>query len=118
MVEETLNNINKPKLKAVNYNKPKSVYSWTVVDVQKWLRRHCTDYYALYVDKFIQNDVTGRTLLRINDNSLLRLGITDVDHREAIWREILKLRLKTDIMEIRDLQRRNTNNMFYEYSIA
>ncbi|RZC32965.1 transport Sec31A [Asbolus verrucosus] len=105
------------KVKAAN-NRPKSVYSWTVTDVQKWLRRHCSDYYALYVDKFVQNDITGRTLIRINDNSLLRLGIADVDHREAIWREILKLRLKTDIMEIRDLQRRNTNNMFYEYSIA
>ncbi|VEN57061.1 unnamed protein product [Callosobruchus maculatus] len=60
----------------------------------------------------------GRTLLRINDNSLLRLGITNDVHREAIWRQILKLRLKTDIMEIRDMQRRNTNNMFYDYSIA
>lgn len=89
-----------------------------MVEVRKWLLRHCTEYYNDYVDNFVQNDVTGRTLIRINDNSLLRLGITDATHREAIWREILKLRLKTDIMEIRDLQRRNTNNLFYEYSIA
>lgn len=79
---------------------------WNVHDVQKWLRRHCGDYFQLYGDKFLKNDITGRTLIRINDNSLLRLGIVDVEHREAIWREILKLRLKTDIMEIRDLQRR------------
>ncbi|KAJ8981902.1 hypothetical protein NQ317_007294 [Molorchus minor] len=100
MVEETLNTSNRPKAKT-NNNRPKSVYSWNVTDVQKWLRRHCS-----------------RTLIRINDNSLLRLGITNTIHHEAIWREILKLRLKTDIMEIRDLQRRNTNNMFYDYSIA
>ncbi|KAJ8915052.1 hypothetical protein NQ315_016027 [Exocentrus adspersus] len=117
MVEETLNTTNKSKAKPNNY-RPKSVYSWNVTDVQKWLRRHCGDYYLLYVENFIQHDITGRTLIRINDNSLLRLGITNVVHREAIWREILKLRLKTDIMEIRDLQRRNTNNMFYDYSIA
>lgn len=80
------------------------MYSWNVTDVQKWLRRHCSDYYQLYGDKFIENDITGRTLIRINDNSLLRLGITDVAHREAIWRQILKLRLKTDIMEIKDLE--------------
>lgn len=35
---------------------------------------------------------------------LCRLGITDSVHREAIWRQILKIRLKTDIIEIRDLQ--------------
>ncbi|CAH1987189.1 unnamed protein product [Acanthoscelides obtectus] len=103
--------------KATN-NRPKSVYSWNVTDVQKWLRRHCSDYYQLYAENFIQHDITGRTLLRMNDNSLLRLGITNDVHREAIWRQILKLRLKTDIMEIRDMQRRNTNNMFYDYSIA
>lgn len=54
-----------------------------------------------------QHDITGRALVRINDNTLLRMGITNKDHREAIWREILKLRLKTDIVEIRDLERRH-----------
>lgn len=44
---------------------------------------------------------------------VFRLGITDASHREAIWREILKLRLKTDIIEIRDLQRR-TNNFGFD----
>lgn len=94
------------------------MYSWNVTDVQKWLRRHCSDYYPLYAEKFLQHDITGRALIRINDNSLLRLGIIDVVHREAIWRQILKLRLKTDIMEIRDLQRRNPNNMFYDSCAA
>lgn len=93
------------------------MYSWNVIDVQKWLRRHCSDYYPQYVEFFIQHDITGRSLLRINDNSLLRLGITNDVHREAIWRQILKLRLKTDIMEIRDLQRYNSN-MYYDYSNA
>lgn len=108
MVEETLNTNNKTKAK-LNNSKPKSVYSWNVVDVQKWLRRHCSDYYQQYGNLFLTHEITGRTLIRINDNSLLRLGITDVAHREAIWREILKLRLKTDIIEIRDLQRRCIN---------
>ncbi|KAL3273473.1 hypothetical protein HHI36_014916 [Cryptolaemus montrouzieri] len=116
MVEETPNTTNnKPKGKT---NRPRAVYSWTVADVQKWLERHCGEYYDHYASNFAVHEVTGRTLLRINDNSLLRLGITDVQHRDAIWRQILKLRLKTDIMEIRDIQKRNTNNMFYDYSIA
>lgn len=99
-------------------NRPKAVYSWSVADVLKWLERHCGEYYNDYATNFFTHEVTGRMLLRINDNSLLRLGITDVEHRDAIWRQILKLRLKTDIMEIRDIQKRNTNNMFYDYSVA
>lgn len=34
--------------------RPRPVYLWTVVDVQKWLRRHCSDYYPLYWEKFQQ----------------------------------------------------------------
>ncbi|KAF4518689.1 hypothetical protein B566_EDAN002725 [Ephemera danica] len=38
------------------------------------------------------------------------LGIENAQHREDIWREIMKLRLKGDILYIRDLERRvNTN---------
>ncbi|XP_018323583.1 protein aveugle [Agrilus planipennis] len=117
MVEDTSNNNYKPKVKT-NNNRPKSVYSWTVNDVQKWLRRHCSDYYQQYGTLFSQHEIIGRALLRLNDNSLLRLGIKDSNHREAIWREILKLRLKTDIMEIRDLQRREIYSMAYDYYIA
>ncbi|CAK1587319.1 unnamed protein product [Parnassius mnemosyne] len=101
MVEESSIN-SKPKNKAT---RPKAVYLWTEADVQKWLRRHCSDYYNLYWERFHEHDITGRALVRINDNTLLRMGITNKDHREAIWREILKLRLKTDIVEIRDLER-------------
>lgn len=35
------------------------------------------------------------------------MGITDPVHRDSILREILKQRLKTDIMEIRDLELMN-----------
>lgn len=50
-------------------------------------------------------------MLRITDESLLRMGITNNRDREAIWREIVKQRLKTDIMEIRDLE---YMNIYYE----
>lgn len=56
---------------------------------------------------YLQHDITGRALLRMNDNTLIRLGIDNPEHRNNIWREILKLKLKTDIMEIRDLEMRS-----------
>lgn len=61
-----------------------------------------------------QHDITGRVLLRINENILLRLGIENEEHRMDIWREIMKLHLKTDILEIRDIERRN--NMNYDWT--
>ncbi|XP_077285069.1 sterile alpha motif domain-containing protein aveugle [Arctopsyche grandis] len=103
MVEDTSYINNKPKSKAT---RPRDIHLWSVPDVMKWFRRHCTDYYA-YSELFSKHDITGRALVRMNDNTLMRLGITNADHRNAIWREILKLKLKTDIMEIRDLERRN-----------
>jgi hypothetical protein len=42
--------------------RPKSFYQWSVVDVQKWLRRHCGDYYHLYSEAFLEQDITGRTI--------------------------------------------------------
>nr|CAD7399393.1 unnamed protein product [Timema cristinae] len=54
-----------------------------------------------------RHDITGRSLIRFNESTLVRLGVDNAEHRQEIWREIMKLRLKTDIIEIRDLERRN-----------
>lgn len=32
--------------------RPKAIYLWTEADVQKWLRRHCSDYYHMYWESF------------------------------------------------------------------
>uniref|UniRef100_A0A8D8PTN9 Protein aveugle n=1 Tax=Cacopsylla melanoneura TaxID=428564 RepID=A0A8D8PTN9_9HEMI len=104
MVEEVVYSSNKPKIRT---QRPYLVYLWSVADVQKWLRRHCSDYYAKYSDVFQQHEISGRALVRFNENTLHRLGITDTEHRQYLLKEILKLRLKTDILEIRDLERKN-----------
>lgn len=102
-------------------NRPRPVYLWSANEVKNWYQRHCGEYeqyieYFMKVCKFFkisthlenilfQNDIVGKVLLRITDKSLQRMGITDNQHREHIWREIVKLKLKTDIMEIKDLER-------------
>jgi len=45
------NQITKPKPKAT---RPKPVYLWTTTDVQKWFRRHCSDFYTVYSDLILQ----------------------------------------------------------------
>lgn len=90
---------------SIQVNKrPKPVIQWTVPDVQKWLRRHCSDYYTLYGEKFLEQDITGRSLVRLNENSLLRLEIVIPEHRQAILREISKLRLRTNILLLKDME--------------
>jgi len=74
---------------------PKPVYKWSVVDVQKWLRRYCADLFHLYSELFLNQDITGRSLVRLNENSLLRLGIVHPQHRQEILLNINKLRVKS-----------------------
>lgn len=100
---------NQPR--TANTQRPKSVQQWSVVDVQKWLRRHCGDYYHLYCESFLEQEVTGRCLVRMNENSLMRLGIIHPEHRQFIWREIAKLRLRSSILYLRDQERRLANNV-------
>jgi len=102
--EDNQNHVNKPKPKTT---RPKPVYLWTTTDVQKWFRRHCSDFYTVYSDLIAQHGICGRALLRMNDVSLERLGINNADHREEIWRQITKLRLKSDILEMKDMERRS-----------
>lgn len=52
----------------------------------------------------LQNDITGKALVRISEGTLVRMGIKHPEHVEAIWREILKLRLKADMQEMKEIE--------------
>lgn len=106
MVEGAPENI-KPKVR-----RPTNPTLWGVADVLKWFRRHCSEY-SFYNDLFAEHEITGRVLLRIDDDSLIRMGVEISEHRDAILREILKQKLKADIMEIRELQLKN--NIYDNY---
>ena len=42
--------------------------------------------------------------MRLTENSLLRLEIVIPEHRQAILREISKLRLRTNILLLKDME--------------
>jgi len=92
-----------------NNHRPKPVFFWHNADVMKWMKRHCEQYYGLYGNAFLENEITGRSLVRITDSTLERMGISDPDHRDNILNTILKLKLKTDIIEIKDLEKKSEN---------
>ncbi|KAK7086522.1 hypothetical protein SK128_012503 [Halocaridina rubra] len=92
-----------PKTKG-KLTRPKPCYLWSTADVQKWFKRHCSEYFQLYSHLLIHHDITGKALVRMTEGTLIRLGITHPEHLEAIWREILKLRLKADIQEMKEIE--------------
>ncbi|RWS14949.1 protein aveugle-like protein [Dinothrombium tinctorium] len=87
--------------------KPKLVFFWNNADVMKWLKRHAEEYYGLYGHLFLEHEITGRSLVRMNDVTLQRIGIKNGEHRDHISRIILKLKLKCDILEMKDLESKN-----------
>lgn len=134
MVEEKTEKIYEKNAKNLQNLKvrPKAVYYWSTTEVFRWFNRHCGEYEDKYAQLFIQvreiqalirsagsfsfqrrilltlhlqHDITGRALLRLSDNSLKRMGIHDDNDRDAILKEILKQRLKRDIMEQCELQK-------------
>ncbi|CAG5133499.1 unnamed protein product [Candidula unifasciata] len=88
--------------------KPKPLYFWNSADVNKWLRKHGGLYYELYGDLLSKHDVTGRTLIRVNDIKLEKIGILDASHRHDLMQFILRLRLKHEASDLRGLNQRGS----------
>ncbi|XP_041359948.1 sterile alpha motif domain-containing protein 12-like [Gigantopelta aegis] len=88
--------------------KPKPLFFWTSADVNKWLRKHGGHCFDLYGDMLLENDVTGRTLIRMNEIKLEKLGIMNQEHRRDLLHQILLLRLKYEISDLKDLDQKGT----------
>ncbi|KAK7101254.1 uncharacterized protein [Littorina saxatilis] len=86
--------------------KPKPLYFWTSADVNKWWRKHGGLCYQLYGDLLTEHDVGGRTLIRMNDIKLEKIGITNVEHRYELMQHILRLRLKHEMADLKNLDQR------------
>lgn len=94
-----------PSVPVDENRKPKHLSQWTNADVIKWLKRHCEHFYEQYGDLFLEHEITGRSLCRITDNMLERMGIELQDHRDELRRIIMKLKLKSDMVKLKDLER-------------
>lgn len=94
-----------PSVPVDENRKPKHLSQWTNADVIKWLRRHCEHFYEQYGHLFLEHEITGRSLCRVTDNMLERMGIELRDHRDELRRIIMKLKLKSDMVKLKDLER-------------
>ncbi|XP_002735492.1 protein aveugle-like [Saccoglossus kowalevskii] len=108
-VESSCTSPDSPKglRKSVNKKKSKGrpVFLWSVSDVSKWLRRHCPLYYGLYGNLFEEHEISGRALVHLNSRKLDQMGINNADHRSELMNQFLRLRLKHEQMELRNLDR-------------
>lgn len=91
----------------VKSNRPKPVFFWNNADVMKWLKRHCEQFYGEYGQYFVEHEITGRSLIRLNLSGLERLGVKNEAHRDELYRTILKLKLKSDILDLKDLEKKS-----------
>ncbi|XP_076441533.1 sterile alpha motif domain-containing protein 12-like [Babylonia areolata] len=86
--------------------KPKPLYFWTSADVNKWWRKHGGRCYEQYGDLLTKHDVGGRTLIRMNEIKLEKIGITNVEDRHELMQHILRLRLKHEMADLKNLDQR------------
>lgn len=101
---------NDVKASNLDSNRPKPVFFWSNAEVMKWLKRHCEQFYGEYGHFFVDNDITGRSLVHLDLKSLEKMGIKNEDHRDELYRTILKLKIKSDILELKHLERNGDLN--------
>ncbi|KAK2720527.1 protein aveugle-like [Artemia franciscana] len=94
------------RTKSNRTTRPKPVYLWNSADVLKWFRRHCGDYYSEYADLLTKHGISGSSLLQLNEVMIREMGMVNNEHVQEIWRQIMKLKLKADIMELREFEKK------------
>ncbi|WAR22867.1 SAM12-like protein [Mya arenaria] len=94
--------------KKVTRSKTKPLYFWTSADVNKWLKKHGGHCHELYGQLFLEQEVTGRSLIRLTEYKLEKIGILNLQHRQELMHYVLKLRLKHEGTDLKNLDQRGS----------
>ncbi|XP_069126876.1 protein aveugle-like isoform X2 [Argopecten irradians] len=100
-------------VKKTTKSKTKPLYFWTCADVNKWLKKHCSQFHGIYGDLLLQQEVTGRTLIRMNEIKLERIGIAKAEHRNEFMQYILRLRLRHETGDLKNLDQKERQTTKY-----
>ncbi|XP_066036277.1 sterile alpha motif domain-containing protein 10-like isoform X2 [Chamaea fasciata] len=71
---------------------------WSGPEVGSWLAAH-----GGAAELAREHALTGRTLLRLTEGSLRRMGVTPRSRRRELLRELLRLRLQQEMQELRSI---------------
>ncbi|XP_062607141.1 protein aveugle-like [Saccostrea cucullata] len=97
-----------PHGKKPNKSKPKPLYFWDCADVNKWMKKWCGTLHEKYGELFLQQEITGRTLIRMNEIKLEKIGIVNPDHRRELMQQILRQRLKHEMSDLKNMDQEGT----------
>ncbi|KAM4692764.1 sterile alpha motif domain-containing protein 12-like isoform 1-T3 [Discoglossus pictus] len=78
----------------------KPVREWTVQDVCHWLQFGPLQDGAGLVQAAYTHNISGRTLLRLTDDLLQRIGVQQDSLRRVILTEVLELKLQQELQEL------------------
>lgn len=96
-----------PEIYVSTRNLPKYVYDWTSDDVGLWLKQLHTLIYTKYLANFSKNGITGNILLILEIEHLRKIGVIDATHRNVLYKEILKLKIRERGLELNELNKDN-----------
>lgn len=82
----------------------KKAHFWDIDHVVIWLKKYCGTYHNEYRNLFQKHEITGRALMALTDQKLLRIGITNSAHRQEILLQILKLKLSWEKYQLDELK--------------
>lgn len=77
------------------------VIMWTQQDVCRWLKKHCPHNYLTYLEVFSQHAITGRALLRLNEEKLVRMGLVQERQRQDLLHQLLHLQVQEEERNLR-----------------
>ncbi|KAK3091303.1 hypothetical protein FSP39_018786 [Pinctada imbricata] len=95
-----------PIVKKNPRSKTKPLHFWTTADVNKWLRKYGGGLHDKYGELLSQQEITGRTLIRMNEMKLEKIGISKPEHRKDLMQHILRLRLKHEMSDLKNLDQK------------
>ncbi|CAF3734219.1 unnamed protein product [Rotaria socialis] len=91
---------------------------WTNPDVLQWMKNSLPELFNKYGGFFKAHGIRGRTLFMLNDNLLLEMGITDSQDRAQFRIEIAKLKIKSDLLTLKNTHHKGNIRFLEENPIS
>ncbi|CAF0727478.1 unnamed protein product [Adineta ricciae] len=90
---------------------------WTNSEVLQWMKNSLPELFNKYGGFFKNHGISGRTLFMLNDNLLLEMGINDAQDRAQYRIEISKLKIKSDLLTLKNTHHKGNIRFIDENSI-
>jgi len=91
---------------------------WTNSDVLQWMKASLPELFNKYGGFFKAHGIRGRTLFMLTDNLFLEMGINDPQDRAQFRIEIAKLKIKSDLLTLKNTHHKGNIRFLEENPIS